>query len=116
MKIGFIDYYLDEWHANHYPEWLKKYSNGEMEVAYAYGQIASPFTHKTSQEWCQEHQVTYCAAIEEVVEKSDALIVLSPDNCEKHEELAKLPLMSGKRTLSIRPFLRIGRARWLCLL
>ncbi len=104
MKIGFIDYYLDEWHANHYPEWLKKYSNGEMEVAYAYGQIASPFTHKTSQEWCQEHQVTYCAAIEEVVEKSDALIVLSPDNCEKHEELAKLPLMSGKRTFIDKTF------------
>lgn len=104
MKIGFIDYYLDEWHANHYPEWLKEYSNGEMEVAYAYGQIESPFTRKTSREWCQEHQVSYCASIEEVVEKSDALIVLSPDNCEKHQELAKLPLMSGKRTFIDKTF------------
>ena len=29
IKIGFIDYYLDEWHANTYPEQIKKLSNGE---------------------------------------------------------------------------------------
>ena len=28
MKIGFIDYYLDEWHANKYPAWIKEASNG----------------------------------------------------------------------------------------
>ena len=22
-KIGFIDYYLDEWHANNYPQFIK---------------------------------------------------------------------------------------------
>ena len=30
MKIGFIDYYLDEFHANHYGENLGKLSNGEI--------------------------------------------------------------------------------------
>lgn len=35
-------------------------------------------------------------SIEEVIEKSDALIVLSPDNPEMHLELADLPLKSGK--------------------
>ena len=24
MKIGFIDYYLDEWHANNYPDWFRE--------------------------------------------------------------------------------------------
>ena len=22
-KIGFIDYYISEWHANNYPAWMK---------------------------------------------------------------------------------------------
>ena len=52
MKVGFIDYYLDEWHANHYPKMLRDISNGEVEVAYAYGKIPSPITGKTSEEWC----------------------------------------------------------------
>lgn len=98
MKVGFIDYYLDEWHANHYPKMIGDASNGELEVAYAYGKIPSPITGKTSEEWCREYGVALCETIEEVVEKSDVLIVLSPDNCEMHEELTRLPLMSGKKT------------------
>lgn len=98
MKIGFIDYYLDEWHANTYPQMLKELSNGEMEVAYAYGQIASPISGKTTDEWCREYGIARCESIEEIVEKSDVLVVLSPDNCEMHEELAHLPLTSGKKT------------------
>ena len=23
-KIGFIDFYLDEWHANNYPAWIRE--------------------------------------------------------------------------------------------
>ena len=26
-KIGFIDYYLDEWHANNYPQFLREATN-----------------------------------------------------------------------------------------
>ena len=26
-KIGFIDYYLDEWHANNYPRMIAEVSN-----------------------------------------------------------------------------------------
>lgn len=98
LKIGFIDYYLDEWHANNYPEMLRKASGGEMEAAYAYGMIPSPLTGRTSAEWCEKYGIVLCETIGEVIEKSDALIVLSPDNCEMHEELSQLPLRSGKRT------------------
>ena len=41
-KVGFIDYYLDEWHANNYPNWLKEYSGGRYEVSFAYGEIDNP--------------------------------------------------------------------------
>lgn len=98
MKIGFIDYYLDEWHADNYPEMLRKASGGEMEAAFAYGMIDSPLTGKTSAQWCEEHGIALCGSIQEVIERSDALIVLSPDNCEMHEELSQLPLRSGKKT------------------
>lgn len=98
MKVGFIDYYLDEWHANNYPAMLKKQSQGKIEVAYAYGMIPSLISGKTSEEWCREYGITLCSTIEEITEKSDALLVLSPDNCEMHEELSRIPLMSGKRT------------------
>jgi hypothetical protein len=95
MKIGYIDYYLNEFHANRYIGWLKE-EDPTMEVAYAYGQIASPINKMTSEEWCKTYGVTQCGTIEEVVKKSDVLIVLAPDNCETHEALCQLPLASGK--------------------
>lgn len=96
MKIGFIDYYLDEWHANRYPAWIKEASNGEIEVAYAYAEIASPHTGLTTEEWCRKFDVIKADTIEELVKLSDGIVVLSPDNCERHEALSALPLQSGK--------------------
>ena len=98
MKIGFIDYYLDEWHANHYPQWLREASGGEMEVVIAYGMIDSPIGGRTTQKWCSDMGIAQAESIEEVIEKSDALVVLSPDICEMHELLCQLPLRSGKPT------------------
>lgn len=95
-KVGFIDYYLDEWHANHYPEFIKEHSNGEFEVCCAYGKIDSPIGGMTNKEWSEKYQIPLCATPEEVVANSDVLIVLSPDNPEMHEELCDVPLKSGK--------------------
>ena len=87
LKIGFIDYYLDEWHANSYPKMIRDAVGDKLEVAYAYGQIASPITGMTTQQWCEKYGITMCDTIEELIEKSDCLVVLSPDNCEMHEQL-----------------------------
>lgn len=97
-KIGFIDYYLNEWHANNYPAWITEATGGEMKVAYGYGKIVHPVNGMTSEEWCEKMGVEYCATIDELVEKSDYLIVLSPDNPEMHWELVQKPLRSGKPT------------------
>lgn len=97
VKIGFIDYYLDEWHANNYPTFFKEKTNGEYKVCYAYGKINSP-NGMTNKEWSEKYGVELLSSIEEVIEKSDCLIVLSPDNPEMHEELSNLPLKSGKLT------------------
>ena len=97
-KIGFIDYYLDEWHANNYPEMFRKYA-GSCEVVCAYGKIDSPLPGGiNTREWGEKYGIAIVDSIEEVIERSDCLVVLSPDNPEMHEELSRLPLASGKRT------------------
>ncbi|MBQ5843120.1 MAG: Gfo/Idh/MocA family oxidoreductase [Clostridia bacterium] len=95
-KIGFIDYYLDEWHALNYPQFIKEATDGEFEVAYAYAEMDKPGGMTTDQ-WCEKYGVQRLDSIDEVVEKSDCLIVLSPDNPERHWDLCQKPLRSGKR-------------------
>lgn len=95
--IGFIDYYLDEWHANNYPAWIEKESNGEYKVAYAYGEIDSPIGGRTTEAWCKDMGVERVESIDALIEKSDFVIVLSPDNPEMHWTLCQKPLRSGKR-------------------
>ncbi|HBL85146.1 MAG: hypothetical protein A2Y17_02005 [Clostridiales bacterium GWF2_38_85] len=97
-KIGFIDHYLDEWHANNYPDMIKKVAGDELVVAYAYAEINSPKGGMTTDQWCEKFGVQRINTIEELVEKSDCLIVLSPDNPERHLDLTRLPLASGKCT------------------
>lgn len=95
-KVGFIDYYLDEWHANNYPEFIGEASDGRYKVCYAYGKINSPIGGMTNEQWAEKYGIELLNTIEGVIEKSDVLIVLSPDNPEMHEELTDLPLKSGK--------------------
>ncbi|MEF3302020.1 hypothetical protein [Paenibacillus sp. GYB003] len=95
--IGFIDYFLDEWHAEKYPAWIEEASGGRLKVAYAYGKIDKPDGLSNS-DWCAKKGIKLLPTIEAVIEKSDYLIVLSPDHPEFHEELSELPLRSGKPT------------------
>ncbi|GIP32116.1 Gfo/Idh/MocA family protein [Paenibacillus sp. J2TS4] len=95
--IGFIDYFLDEWHANKYPGWIQQATDGAMKVAYAYGKKDSE-QGLDNATWCRNMGVELLASIEEVIDKSDYLIVLSPDHPEFHEELAIPALKSGKPT------------------
>jgi hypothetical protein len=46
--------------------------------------------------WCAEQRVRQADSLKQVVRECDAIIVLSPNNMEFHEELADLPLRSGK--------------------
>ena len=63
-KIGFIDYYLDEWHANNYPTFFKQWTEG-FEVAYAWGQMDKP-GGLTSAQWGEKYGVEVLSSMEEV--------------------------------------------------
>lgn len=97
MKIGFIDYYLDEFHANKYPGWIRDISGGDMRVAYAYA-VKDKEGGVSNAEWCANQGVEWIDSIESLVELSDAIVVLAPDHPEHHEALSELPLRSGKPT------------------
>ena len=104
-KIGFIDHYLHEWHADNMPVWLDEVSNGEMKVCYAWGEIDSPNEDSlTNKAWADKMNIELCSSQEEVIEKSDCLMVLSPDNPERHPDLCRLPLLSGKPTFIDKTF------------
>ena len=97
-KIGFIDYFLDEWHANNHPAWMRDdiaAGGRAFEVAYAWADT-EPNGKTDSRTWCEQQGMTLITSIEELVEQSDCLAVLSPDNPEHHERLSAPALRSGK--------------------
>ena len=87
-KIGFVDYYISEWHANSYPAWIAKAceENGlSYEVAYAWAEeYISPYDGRNTDEWCRDFGATRCDSIRELCEKSDVVVILAPSNPEKH--------------------------------
>ena len=99
-SIGFVDYYISEWHANNYPGWIKEASKvvGEdFEVKYAWAEKdVSLFDGVRTDEWCEKYGVERCATIAELCEKSDFICILAPSDPEKHLEYAREALKFGK--------------------
>ena len=91
-KIGFVDYYISEWHANNYPGWIKNYcakAGLEYEVAYAWAEKdVSLVDGKTTAEWCSAMNIEQCASVEELCQKSDNIVVLAPSDPDTHLRLA----------------------------
>ena len=98
--VGFIDYFLNEWHANEYPAMIKECNekNGtDYQVKYAWAEMDLPGGMSTD-EWCELHGVIRCNSIKELCAKCDCVFVLAPSNPEKHLEYAKAVLKHGKNT------------------
>lgn len=101
-KIGFVDLYISEWHANNYPAWIGAAAERlglSYELAYAYAeQNISPVDGRSTDEWCNTFGAKKCDTIDELCKKSDAIIVLAPSNPEVHLRLAKAVLKYKKPT------------------
>ena len=100
--IGFVDYYISEWHANNYPAWLKEMCEKhgyDYQVKYVWAeQYVSPVDGRNTDEWCKEFGTEKCETIAELCEKCDNIIVLAPSNPEKHLRYAKEVLKYKKNT------------------
>ena len=101
-KIGFVDYFISEWHANNYPAWIDRIAaemGVDYKVAYAWAELeTSPVDGITTAEWCKKFGAEPCATIDELCEKSDVIVILSPSNPETHLRYAEAVLKHGKRT------------------
>lgn len=107
-EIGFIDYYLSEFHADNYPNWISKACEEKgysYSVSYAWAELDfSPRDGVTTEEWCKKMNLTSCSTIDELCEKSDAIVILAPSNPEKHLEYARNVLKYGKPTFIDKTF------------
>ena len=101
-KIGFVDYYISEWHANNYPVWIERICADmgvDYKVAYAWAELdVSPVDGVSTAEWCEKFGAQRCATIDELCEKSDVIVILAPSNPETHLRYAEAVLKHGKRT------------------
>lgn len=92
MKVGFIDHHLNNYHATKFLSIFRDGKAGaDIEIVAAYE--SNP---DDKEDWCTTNKVPKAASAAEVVEKSDAIIVLAPDNIEVHRELSKEALQSKK--------------------
>ena len=58
-KIGFVDYYISEWHANNYPVWIKELDCG-YKVTHAWAELGvSPVDRRTTEQWCDKFGYDY---------------------------------------------------------
>lgn len=101
-KIGFVDLYISEWHANNYPAWMAKASEAlgyDFKIAYAWAERdVSPIDNVTTAEWCEKFGAEKCDTIDELCEKSDMIVILAPSNPEVHLKYAEAVLKYGKPT------------------
>ena len=99
--IGFVDYYINEWHADNYPAWIEQMcaERGlDYQLTYAWAELDTSPDGKTTDEWCEKFGVTKCQTIAELCEKSDVIVILAPSDPEKHLAYAEVILPYGKRT------------------
>ena len=101
-KIGFVDYFISEWHANNYPAWMERVcaeKGLDYKVAYAWAELEiSPLDGISTAEWCEKFGAEKCATIDELCQKSDVIVILAPSNPETHLRYAEAVLKYGKRT------------------
>lgn len=90
LKIGYLDRNLNTSHPSKFLEILRgEVGQGEVEVVGAW-------ESEPEGDWCSKHGVKRMATAEEVVEASDAIIVLAPNNPECHLKLARPALEAGR--------------------
>ena len=98
LKIGFADWYLDNWHCNYFPGFLRDAIRArglDAEVTHAYGLHPAP-SGMSNAEWCRIHGTEECGSMEELTGEVDAIMVIAADDVRTHEETARIPLTSGK--------------------
>ena len=97
-KIGFIDYFLDEYHAHNA---FKTVALANEKLGYDY-KIVGAYAERdsdgglTTDEFCAKYGIARYNTIEELAKDVDALMIFAPDNAERKEALAFEAIPFGK--------------------
>lgn len=92
MKIAFIDYDIDNFHANVFARLLK-----ESDTSFHLSAVWAKRQDNIGP-WAGERGVTAVERIEELRDLADVIMVLAPSNPEVHEELCEQAFALGKTT------------------
>ena len=104
IKIGLIDWFIDEFHATYYVQWFNEMPEfQEFEIHKAWEHHAKP-EGRNLKAWCKEFKVPSADSMQEVLDSCDVFLVLAPSNPEVHEELVAPVLATGKPVYLDKPF------------
>ncbi|MBE6658074.1 MAG: hypothetical protein E7604_06475 [Ruminococcaceae bacterium] len=106
LKIGFWDAYLDNWHANYYPGFLREAIaqfgfDAAVTDAYAFYDLPGG---TTTADWCAQRDIRRHTDPAAFLDAVDAIMVIGADDARLHNEIAVLPLQSGKPTFVDKTF------------
>lgn len=99
IRIGMIDRWLDNWHTNHYPDYLRlaaQVFGFDMDVTDVWAEVDAPNGGLSTESWCRLKNVRPAGSEEELLERVDAVMVMCADDCLPHERLAQKALACGK--------------------
>ncbi|MFC1582333.1 Gfo/Idh/MocA family protein [Planctomycetota bacterium] len=92
--IGFVDNFLDNFHANTFLELLR----GPLaDRGYEVG-ICRGLDEERSRSWAEEKEIPYADSFEAMHAQADYFMILAPGTPETHLELAESILPAGKTT------------------
>ncbi len=99
-RIGFVDYRLDNFHADVYLSALRGplLSRGYEIVG------ATALEHEPSEKWACEHDVPYFTNVNELAKSADYFAVLAPANPELHLQLCQAVFPLGRPTFVDKTF------------
>lgn len=99
LRVGFVDKYLNNWHSDHYPDYLRlaaELYGFDIGLTAAWAEQDPPDGGLTTGQWCEWKGIKRAASYEELIDSVDAIMVMCADDCLPHEKLAARALASGK--------------------
>jgi len=91
MKIAFLDYKLDNWHANTFRDLLANGAGGADARLHA----AASLDHESGCQWAEKAGVPYLHDIRDLKGEVDGVMVLAPSDPARHVALAEQAVALG---------------------
>lgn len=98
FRIGLVDWYLDEWHAQNYPQMLREEAKRlgmEIEVSSAFAFCDKP-GGMSNAEWSRKQGVPLAESLDALAAAVDGVMVLAPSFPERHFDMAEPAIRAGR--------------------